>query len=55
MADDNGLEVEANDDDTWYWTWQSPGGAFYRSPRNYGSKSAATKAGRTWLKESGWT
>jgi hypothetical protein len=54
MADIEGLETEANDDDTWYWTYQSPGGAFHRSPRSYASKAAASKAGRAWFKESGW-
>jgi hypothetical protein len=54
MDDDDGLDIEANDDGTWYWTFQSSGGAFHRSPCSYKSKAAARKAGRTWLTKSGW-
>lgn len=50
MPDDD-VEIDENADSTWYWTWQSPGGAFHRSPHGYASKAAAKKAGRAWLKE----
>lgn len=48
---DDGLEVEENEDSTWHWTWQSPGGAYWRSPQSYESKAVAMKNGRAWLKK----